>query len=151
MKISPAVIRALAFYRVTGGFPSHIHLNTWSAAYRMLDEVPHTVCGVEVRRRILNAEAMQLTDSDPLWLAAKYLMDRGFKLRNKHDSRRLTSHYLPFWDPSCESDRTALAYRSGGGSITTAIHAEGSGIFIRNETTHFHLTDTRVGGVSATR
>lgn len=143
--MSPAVTRALAFFRVTGGFPSHIHLNTWSAAYRMLDEVPHTVCGVEVSRRVLNAEATRLTDTDPLWLAAKYLMDRGFKLRNKHDSRRLTSHYLPFWDPASEANRTALAYRSGGGSITTAIHAEGSGIFIRNETENFSLEDTQNG------
>lgn len=144
MKTSSAVTRALAFYRVTGGFPSHIHLNTWSAAYRMLDEVPHVVCGVDVTRRVLNAEAIELTNSDPLWLSAKYLMDMGFKLRNKHSTRRLTSHYLPFWYPASEADRTALAYRSGGGSITTAIYAEGSGSFIRNETKNFSLEDCRV-------
>lgn len=140
--MSPAVRRALAYHRVTGRFPSHIHLDTWSAANRLLDRVPYTVCGVEIGRDVLSEPALKATESDPLWLAAKYLMDRGFKFAEDYRSHKRTSHYIRFVDPT-NSDRTALAYRHGGGSISEALFTEGSRVFVRNQTTKFTVEETK--------
>ena len=128
--MTPALKLALAYCRATGQFPAHIRLDTWSAGYKLIvpGHIPY----------VLTDEAKAATDDHPLWLAVQYLTARGFRKRS--GIGKLTSHYIAFIHPDHEWE--ALAFRNGGGSITRTIRAEGSGVFIRNETERFALADT---------
>lgn len=100
--MKPAVRQALAYVAVTGEFPKHIRLDTWSAVYDLVTSDGRG--GYTVDNPALIAD-------HPTVQAHRFLTGRGFTVRRQ----RSTSHYITYDHP--DGDK-ATSYRSGGLSIT---------------------------------
>jgi hypothetical protein len=104
MKLSPAVLRALAYCYATGYLPKGLHLDTWMKAQELIDgEVTHYRPKAEVMKQVV---------AQPMAKAHDFLTALGFVSDNNH---RSSARYVGYRHPtlSCE----ALSYRSGGATI----------------------------------
>lgn len=114
-RISPAIRTALAYVHHTHDMPAHVRIDTRLALYRHTEMVPFAYHGITLHRHDLKPDSVALIARDPLHVACETLKTLGFQV--KRFQGRKTSHYIAF--RSAASDNIeALAYRSGGGSVT---------------------------------
>lgn len=136
-KFSPAARLALAYVYATGDRPAHIRM----ATHRVLWNTTDFVCDVDERIRtgrmyyFTDPEAEQAAKAHPLGRAHDHLARLGWR---PEAGRRRTSHYVRYHHP--DNRGYAVAYRHGGGSITTPVYSEG-GTFLRNEIVRFEDKD----------
>ena len=104
-----AVRRALAYCAAVGDLPTHLHMQTWLSARKYLVDSDY-----QTTRRFHNVsiEGLAVIANEPLYMAHRYLVARGFTVRRSH--RRGPSHYIPYHALDMSE---ALAHRQGGVSI----------------------------------
>lgn len=134
--MNKAVRRTLAYLHVTGAFPSHIRLETWSKAQECIELVPYRAYGVELHKQVVKPEFLAEVTSDPLAVAAAFLKACGFEADSSNAPRR-TSHSVAF----IGADLALLAYA----------HREGDGwVWLRRKSVPYQVTLPYQAGEIAT-